>query len=928
MEGKCIGYKKDNCDQDVVYQNLCKNCLGKKFEDDVADIFRLMGYKVEHNVQIADRQVDLYIEVKVGITTIRGLVECKYHRDANVSMDEVSQIAAAAGPWLRERKIDKAYLITTKGFAATAKANAEQNGIECYTYDQLLSSLIDFTPYLKRMIEEFESDPLYHTYVDLYCKRYQLNDKSKKLRSAQNFKNYPWKFVRKRLKNYMKRWLELPYSNHTSILGDFGSGKTSFCKIFAYLTAKRHLLNTVKNPRIPLLIKLGNYARLEKGSIQTMVTDFLVNECDLKTNYSTFQKFMKAGKLLLLLDGFDEMAMQVDQKIRVRNFELLAELAVEPNKVILTGRPGYFPNFREMERIMGQIPKSTDIYDRLGQDLMDNLKKMPAFDILMIQPFFQKQINNFLQKQSDRLRELGCNDWQILREAIHKTYNLEDLAKRPVLLDIIVQTVPRLLNNEEIKEINISKLYKIYTDFWLERDWGKGEMRRLIKSEDRLLFMQELALELYSCNMESIHYEKLPERVQNYFKIDRESHLDYFEHDIRTCTFLNRSDDGYYKFIHKSFMEYFIATRLIAEIKMNQSELFYTLLLSDEIIKFISESMDEGQLEILPGWLQSPGISKSMAKSQLEILQILQSRLHFRSNSKILNENILKILIHKKKGKLVGLDMSNCKFDGINLSNCIFEKCNIDRASFEVAHLSQIKFSGSSLMNTNFQNAELLYIKFVKCSLNNANFKRTNFGFNLIFAPLHRSAGKVTFNHSILKNINLRGTKFFDSSFVNVDLNKANLQNTVFLRCNFGKSKFKRTNLNGAFFSGCNLGDAHFCDSYMRKIRFLCFYLKETKPGRLNEVNQKSNNFFGTVIENCNLHQSQFIGQLCKNTTIRSTLMSETKIIGTIFAGSKLIELNLKDAKIVGSNCVESIVKDNNYENTSFKRSDFGIKPG
>jgi uncharacterized protein YjbI with pentapeptide repeats len=901
MEGKCIGYKKDNCGQDVVYQNLCKNCLGKKFEDDVADIFRLMGYKVEHNVQIADRQVDLYIEVKVGITSIRGLVECKYHRDAHVGVDEVSQLAASAGPWLRERKIDKAYLITTKGFAAPAKANAERNGIECYTYDQLLSSLIDFTPYLKRMIEEFESDPLYHTYVDLYCKRYSLNNKSKKFISAKNFTDHPWEFVRKRLKNYMKRWLELPFSNHISILGDFGSGKTSFCKVFAYLTAKRHLLNPVKNPRIPLLIKLGNYSRLEKGSIQTMITDFLVNECDLKTNYSTFKKFMKAGKLLLLLDGFDEMAMQVDQKIRVRNFELLAELAVEPNKVILTGRPGYFPNFREMQRIIGQIPKTTDIYDRLGQDLMDNLKKMPAFDILMIQPFFPKQVNNILQKQSDRLRELGCNDWHILREAIHKTYNLEDLAKRPVLLDIIVQTVPRLLNNEEIKEINISKLYKIYTEFWLERDWGKGEMRRLIKSEDRLLFMQELALELHSCSIESIHYEKLPERVQDYFNIDRESHLDYFEHDIRTCTFLNQSDDGYYKFIHKSFMEYFIATRLIAEIGNNKSGLFNTLPLSDEIIKFISESMNGSHLEILLGWLHSPG------------------------SSKVLNENILKILIQKKERKLVGLDMSNCKFDGINLSNCVLENCNIDRANFEDAHLSQIKFLESSLMNTNFRNADLYDIKFVKCSLNNTNFHRTNFGTKTgFFVNLFTYTGMITFDNSNLKNINLRGMKFLDSSFVNVDLNKANLQNTVFLRCNFEKSKFKRTNLNGALFLGCNLSDAHFFYSYMRKIRFHCSLFKD----QWFVGNQKFNNFNGTVIEHCNLHQSQFIGQFCKGITIMSSLMSETKIIGTTFASSKLIGLNLKDANIVGSNCVDSIVKENNYENTSFLRSDFGTKPG
>jgi formylglycine-generating enzyme required for sulfatase activity len=47
--------------------------------------------------------------------------------------------------------------------------------------------------------------------------------------------------------------------------------------------------------------------------------------------------------------------------------------------------------------------------------------------------------------------------------------------------------------------------------------------------------------------------------VREHFGLDKADEIDYFAHDIRTCSFLNRDGEGNYRFAHKSFQEFFLA---------------------------------------------------------------------------------------------------------------------------------------------------------------------------------------------------------------------------------------------------------------------------------------------------------------------------------------------------------------------------------
>ena len=77
------------------------------------------------------------------------------------------------------------------------------------------------------------------------------------------------------------------------------------------------------------------------------------------------------------------------------------------------------------------------------------------------------------------LRARFPDRWSAHWEQIQRIYNLPDLARRPVLLDMIAQTLPEL---KEGQTLNAARLYQVYTDLWLGREIAKGRTLRFLDS--------------------------------------------------------------------------------------------------------------------------------------------------------------------------------------------------------------------------------------------------------------------------------------------------------------------------------------------------------------------------------------------------------------------------------------------------------------
>ena len=342
------------------------------------------------------------------------------------------------------------------------------------------------------------------------------------------------------------------------LLGDYGTGKTSLSLQLTYQLAKDYLSNS--NCRIPVFISLKDY-HFEKQDIFHFIAEIIEKQYKFVIDPMGFINLLREGKFLLVLDGFDEMTTKNNKNATVHNFKAILQLVTDNSKVLLTSRTHYFRSHHEMQ----------NLFEIAGMNLQKH-----DYQVTEIQPFKPDQILEFLRKRS-------TGEWRRQVQAINTVYNLADLASRPLLLEIITKTLGQLLDN--YSNIDASLLYKQYTDFWIEHeDW-----RSIMTPKEKRHFMEELAINLLESSESSIHFKKLMQPIQHHFsespKFDERR--DTYYYDATTCSFLNRDDAGNYSFIHKSFMEFFVADKYASEILSEQIKYCGNDILSKEILEFL-----------------------------------------------------------------------------------------------------------------------------------------------------------------------------------------------------------------------------------------------------------------------------------------------------------------------------------------------------
>jgi formylglycine-generating enzyme required for sulfatase activity len=343
------------------------------------------------------------------------------------------------------------------------------------------------------------------------------------------------------LDSYIDEWIARPDRNHLSLLGEFGTGKTWFC---------RRLANRLANAggRIPILIFLRDYSRAY--DIRQLITDALVNryQVGLAAGFETFQYLNEEGRLLLIFDGFDEMERRVaDYRTAVENFWEIAKLVLPRSKVILTCRTAFFRHQMEEETTLRLEGGSMRIVS--GEEVIE-LHDRTQYEVVHLERFNEMQIREALERRAPYKAES-------LFTRISALSNIWDLAQRPVLLDLIVRTLPRIAEGEVL---NLATLYEFYTRELLEVRSGLiGE----IAPEDRLFFVRELAWEMQQTSRFRIPFSEFPDRVTTHFNLKKNpERIAFFERDIRTQSYLERDAAGTYGFSHKSFLEFFIAKKL------------------------------------------------------------------------------------------------------------------------------------------------------------------------------------------------------------------------------------------------------------------------------------------------------------------------------------------------------------------------------
>lgn len=515
------------------------NCKAIALAQQARGWFETLGYRFEKNYEVWS---DTYFEWIINIPVRRN----RYDRIL------VRGIAGEAGladvmalhQSVETQRTDEGWLITARRISRAARAEVEKEEnrhLGCYTFDELLAQDADFSGYLDWLEAEVKRRKIDTKYVPLACNKEEIDPVTKRQIAVSRYDEQDgW------IDGYIDRWLDDPAKEHISILGEFGTGKTWFALHYAWVTLQRYR-NAQKRgtelPRLPLVIPLRDYAKAV--SVESLFSEFFFRQYKIPLpHYDAFVQLNRMGKLLLIFDGFDEMAARVDRQEMINNFWELAKVVVPGAKVILTCRTEHFPEAKEGRTLLNaELQASTT-----------NLTgETPQFEVLELEKFNDEQIQQVLSHTAASTTvEIVMGNPQLL-----------DLTRRPVMTELILEALPDI---EAGKPVDMSRVYLYAVRHKMERDIK--QVRTFTSLADKLYFLCELSWEMLSTDQMSLNYRLFPDRIRRLFgtAVQEEKDLDHWHFDMMGQTMLIRNADGDYTPAHRSLLEFFVAYKFAAEI--------------------------------------------------------------------------------------------------------------------------------------------------------------------------------------------------------------------------------------------------------------------------------------------------------------------------------------------------------------------------
>lgn len=629
---------------------------GKTFEQEVADLYRLLGANVVQNIEVCQKKVDILATFSLpgSSTGHRVIVECKDEKRPVKQNQRVMQFAGLLDLARKAGEAESAEIITRIPWSDQAKGFGKARGIGVLTYKDMISKLMDFGPYLKSQIYFFKQGsngspsepPLESYYVDLSA--HIAGEEEKKISD---------------LDSYIWTWLDDRAARHLAILGEYGTGKTCFCKKITCDLATDWIASG-GTKRIPLLFNLRDFTKTL--SIEALISHFLDSVCGISNpRFMLFDAMNKAGSFLLIFDGFDEMAVRVDSDTLEINLREIEKLAYPENsKIIITSRLEYFVSAEEQTRLLqprGELLTTRDV----------------EYQPLQIQPWTSEKIESFLKKRVPLIPGVKEN-WSFYKTKIENIPGLSDLARRPVLLEMIVKTLPQLVTSG--LPINRPNLYQTYLIGELKRQKILKKRILLLSEAERLSVLQGLALLFYQEEESCITFSESLEHINSCIQPPR-TEIEAYARDFLNCSFLVRKADQFH-FSHRSILEYLIARGILVEIESKKPKAFKKQKLDRLVAGFLKEM--EPKRQTLLDWIEqtkSSDIKESMYLGGNSVTILLM-----RDPNALTGKNLSGTILmgaHFSEGDLTKTDFSGAILKNVNLESARFSKEILSVAQLE-----------------------------------------------------------------------------------------------------------------------------------------------------------------------------------------------------------------------------------------------------
>ncbi len=838
---------------------------------EIKEIYRHMNYRIEDEIGLGDNYFIAEQGLFGGIEKVRFLVKCLFLKDQSVTKSDVQVFDSEFNDNRGSLNVDKGFLVTNTDFESR-----KVGSVKCMTQEELSKGVIYINDCLVVNIKDYEKEEIFQRYIEL-----SANTK----RNDVQIIEYLLKRIHEEKKNI--QLTDQEGKALYTIFGDFGTGKTTVIKQLCYEMSKMYLAG--ESNKKPLYIELKDFYN-HKDIISFIHNAFRKQYRGIEVLPEAVMKEITEGKFLLLLDGFDEMSAQISVESRFENLNKLSYLLNSKSICILTCRSSYFITASEYkEYIPKSIPRTGTFESRINllkQKLKDKRIENGQSNYLgqtqvisnaielTINPLTESQIRSYFEKCSHEFLEKCNSSVEEIYAFILGIYDLGDLITKPILLSLITDTILLKGTNYLQSEIKYghSALYKTYTELILDRDWEKGDIRHYLTMEQRKQFAEAIAVTMLHKDALEVKYDDITSVIAEYqsilyeFEEDIENRQvqEFVASDIRVCSFLKRTDDHTFKFVHKSFMEFFVAQFIIAELlEWGDSQILSTKILNKEILFFIGGFgvySPDVQKKIYSVWRKNVKTKNEILKRNLCCAYLLSKIEHnnFHKNTfNISDANIESISVKKisfrnviyKNINLVNTDLVELSIqDSSQINNIIVKDSKIRKMCSEGTIFTNLQLNTVAIEDSCFNNkmisSNYLDTNFRLCDiaddLSDTFFKHCAFKEckNICFSGSENSFEDVSILNTTRLSIN-GGFSFFRSKFsatkISID-GHVSFDECEFKNCTFiGEDRQNAGCFTNCKFEGCSFYSFFilFDDlSYKKKIKKrvdICSSAEETK---------------------------------------------------------------------------------------------------
>ena len=678
------------------------------------------------------------------------------------------------------------------------------------------------------------------------------------------YNNYvPSKFANKRgqeflLDDLLKVFIENKKINFLTLLGEPGTGKSSFSVYYYINLAKQYIDNPADN-RIPIFISLKDYK--DNFVPESFLIDMFKKIFDVKLSLIKLQDMLLRGKFVFFIDGFEKMASINNIQSIINNLKTLTGLSVKnvileqgiekpqlSNKVFFTCQTHYY-----LIDIKGDNTSISN-YTEICREFVT--KENFQIVHLNIKDFDDSDLKNYVIKNTGN-NIIARNVLGIMNDP----YILNKLSNPKIIRQMIIRTLPAY---QDKKEITASDLYRAYTDMWIECDDWRFKMTPSGKRE----FLHRLALNMFQKgDGHFIHFSEAYEPEQKAFKENSpDNDRIICRNEILTCEFLDCDSDGNYRFIHRSFMDYFIAEFYFLNILHKDERPVAYSHLEEEVRFFMKLIISSGKANL-------KGLN--LSELNLENINLYQADLSGADLSRTNLTNAVLMNANLQNADLTTANLSKAKLTRVNCRGADLSGASFIEARLRDAVLNNARFNGANLHSSDLRgcklrNARLAWADLTKADLTEADLT----GANLTDTDL----ADANLDKAILCEADLTGSNMAKAILTGADLSSSKLNNVDLSSVNLSKTNFKWAELQNANFSLANLVKVKFIEADLTRVTF----------------------------DDANCQEADFRWAKLQGAKLRYTNLNEADLSGTNLTKAKLSEadmscVNLTNAILVNA---------------------------